>query len=76
MNARTILILEDYPLTRKMLRVALEAEGFNIIEAATAGEALALAEQRLPNLVLQDLGLPDMDGIEFLRCLRRLFGGS
>ena len=62
-------------MTRKMLRVALESEGYAAIEAADARTALAAVAEGWPDLVLQDLMLPDMDGIELLRRLRALPGG-
>jgi PAS domain S-box-containing protein len=71
----SILVVEDNPTTRKMLRLALVSEGYGVIEAADARAALAAAEKALPDLVLQDLILPDMDGLELLRRLRALPGG-
>jgi PAS domain S-box-containing protein len=71
----TILVVEDNPTTRKMLCLALMTEGYAVVEAADARTALAAAEGVLPDLVLQDLILPDMDGIELLRRLRGLPGG-
>ena len=77
MTARpTILVVEDNPITRKMLRLALATEGYGVVEAADARAALAAAESALPDLVLQDLILPDMDGLELLRRLRALPGGA
>lgn len=73
--AHTILVVEDNPTTRKMLRVALATEGYAVVEAADARAALAAAESALPDLILQDLILPDMDGLELLRRLRALPGG-
>jgi CheY-like chemotaxis protein len=78
---RSILVVEDNPITRKMLRLALVTEGYTVVEAADARAALAAADARaalaaaektLPDLVLQDLVLPDMDGLELLRRLRAL----
>src|SRR3979409_1596266 len=74
--APSILVVEDNPTTRKMLRLALVTEGYAVIEAADARSALAAAESTLPDLILQDLILPDMDGLELLRRLRALPGGT
>jgi PAS domain S-box-containing protein len=76
MSAATILVVEDNPTTRKMLRITLTTEGYGVVEAGDARAALAAAEIALPDLVLQDLILPDMDGLELLRRLRALPGGS
>src|SRR5260221_8022156 len=59
-----------------MLRLALVTEGYAVVEAADAREALAAAGNTLPDLILQDLILPDMDGLELLRRLRALPGGA
>src|ERR1700704_5755232 len=75
-SVSTILVVEDNPTTRKMLRVALATEGYGVIEAGDGRAALAAAEKTLPELVLQDLILPDMDGLELLRRLRALTGGK
>jgi PAS domain S-box-containing protein len=72
----SILVVEDNPTTRKMLRLTLVTEGYAVVEAADARAALAAAEKTLPDLVLQDLILPDMDGLELLRRLRALPGGT
>ena len=73
---RSILVVEDNTITRKLLRLALTAEGYAVIEAADGRAALAAAGQSLPDLILQDLILPDMDGFELLRRLRALPGGN
>ncbi|MGZ9112546.1 MAG: response regulator, partial [Rhodoplanes sp.] len=72
----SILVVEDNPTTRKMLRLALLTEGYAVVEAADARAALAAAESILPDLILQDLILPDMDGLDLLRRLRALPGGK
>jgi PAS domain S-box-containing protein len=70
-----ILVVEDNPITRTMLRIALESEGYAAREAPDARTALAMAAESWPDLVLQGLILPDMDGLELLRHLRALPGG-
>ncbi|MBX3249230.1 MAG: response regulator [Myxococcales bacterium] len=66
----TILVIEDNPVTRKMLRVVLETEGYAVTEAGDARNALALVDHRRPDLIVQDLILPDMDGVDLVRRLR------
>ncbi len=66
----TILLVEDDPHIRKFLRISLEAHGFTILEARQAEEGLQLSSGENVDLVILDLGLPDMDGQEFIRRLR------
>ena len=75
-NSPTILVVEDNPTTRQMLRSTLAAEGYRVVEAGDARAALAAAGEKLPDLVLQDVILPDMDGLELLRRFRALPGGT
>ncbi len=70
MTAARILIIDDEAPIRRFLRVALEAEGYDVIEAATARAGLATAARESPALVVLDLGLPDADGLSVLRDLR------
>lgn len=65
-----ILVIEDEAPIRRFLRVALEAEGYGVIEAGTAREGLAMVAREAPGLVVLDLGLPDADGLTVLRDLR------
>ncbi len=65
-----ILVVDDEAPIRRFLRVALEAEGYGVIEAGTAREGLATAAREAPGLVVLDLGLPDADGVSVLRDLR------
>lgn len=65
-----VLIIDDEAPIRRFLRVALEAEGHSVIEAATAREGLAMAARETPALIVLDLGLPDADGLSVLRDLR------
>jgi CheY-like chemotaxis protein len=73
-SAGTVLVVEDNQATRKMFRVTLETAGFEVIEAGDGRTALALAARRRPDLILQDLGLPDMKGFDLTKSLRELFG--
>lgn len=65
-----ILVVDDEAPIRSFLRVALEAEGYGVIEAGIAREGLAMAARETPALVVLDLGLPDADGLSVLRDLR------
>jgi len=65
-----ILVVEDNPITRKATRLMLASEGFEVLEAEDGAIALDLAARERPDLVLQDLLLPDMDGFELVRRLR------
>jgi two-component system KDP operon response regulator KdpE len=70
MTAARVLVIDDEAPIRRFLRVALEAEGYGVIEAATARVGLAAAARETPGLVVLDLGLPDADGLTVLRDLR------
>jgi two-component system KDP operon response regulator KdpE len=65
-----ILIIEDEVPIRRFLRAALSASNYRWVEAGTAQEGLSQAALRQPDLVILDLGLPDMDGLEVIRQLR------
>ena len=66
-----ILLNEDDPQIRKFLRVMLMAEDYRFYEATAGVEGLAQAATRNPDLVLLDLGLPDRDGVELIRDIRK-----
>ena len=66
-----ILVVEDDPQIRRFLRATLAAEGYQFQEALTAGEGIAQAAARQPDLVLLDLGLPDRDGLDVIREIRQ-----
>lgn len=68
---RHILIIDDEPHIRRFLRISLVSQDFVVSEAATGREGLALIGSQMPDLVLLDLGLPDMDGQCVLDKLRR-----
>ena len=65
-----ILLVEDETPLRRLLRTSLTAEDYRLAEAETAAKAIRLAVQQPPDLVILDLGLPDLDGQEVLRQLR------
>jgi two-component system KDP operon response regulator KdpE len=65
-----VLVVDDEPQIRRSLRVALRANGYEVEEAATGEAALEQAATRLPELVILDLSLPDIDGVEVCRRLR------
>ena len=65
-----VLVVDDEPQLRRFLRASLPAQGYRLVEAATGEEALREAAARAPDLVLLDLGLPDLDGVEVTRRLR------
>lgn len=64
------LIVDDEVQMRRLLRLTLEASGYRVIEAACGQEALVQAATRRPDVVILDLGLPDLDGVTVLRRLR------
>lgn len=65
-----ILIVEDEPQMLRFLRASLSTHGYRLIETTTAADGLAQAAARSPDVILLDLGLPDMDGLEVVRRLR------
>ena len=65
-----ILIIEDEPSIRRFLRSALTNHAYQFVEAATAQDGLAQATARQPDLIILDLGLPDLDGLDVIRRLR------
>ena len=71
MTAHSILLVDDEPQIRTVLRIGLSASGYHVLEAGSGSEALALAAAQTPDLLILDLGLPDMDGREVLQALRR-----
>ena len=69
-NTGTVLLVEDERQMRRFLRLTLQSEGYAVIEAETAAEGLSQAAMRNPDIILLDLGLPDMDGLEVIAKLR------
>ena len=69
-DAALILIVEDEPPIRRLLRTTLAAQDYRVLEAATGAEALAALRHHRPDLVLLDLGLPDIDGLALIGQIR------
>ncbi len=69
-DATTILIIEDEPPIRRLLRSTLTVQGNRVLEAESAAEGLRLLRHEKPDLIILDLGLPDMDGLEVIRRIR------
>lgn len=65
--APTILVIEDYSDTRELLSVLLYRKGYKVVQAASGLEGLVKAGKTYPDLILLDLALPEMDGIEAAR---------
>lgn len=66
----TALVIDDEPQMRRLLRISLEGNGYRVLDAATGNDGLLQVAQRRPDIVLLDLGLPDMDGVTVLERLR------
>jgi len=70
MTGALILIVEDNDKNRKLVRDVLTFKGYEVIETETGEEGVRLAQERSPSLVLMDIRLPGIDGVEALRRLR------
>ena len=70
----TILVIEDNAITRQIVRLSLSAQGYNIIEAEDGATAIAKMAEHHPDLVIQDLALPDIDGLTLAQTLHGLPG--
>ena len=66
----TVLVIDDEPQIRKFLRISLVSQGYSVLEAATGAEGLSQVALNRPDVVVLDLGLPDMDGQQVLRDIR------
>lgn len=67
---RVALVIDDEIQIRRLLRLTLEANGYNVLEAANGQDGLVEAATRRPDIVILDLGLPDLDGVTVLKRLR------
>lgn len=65
-----ILVIDDEPQIRKFMRISLTANGYEVLEAETAAAGIAAARGQAPDIIILDLGLPDMDGQEVISAVR------
>ena len=70
MTGRQVVVVEDNERNMKLFREVLESSGYRTLEADTGERAVALTAEHRPDLVLMDIHLPDIDGVEALRRLR------
>ncbi len=68
MNAATILVVDDEPQIRRVLRTTLSSRGYVIIDAKTGEEGIELMRKDKPDLVLLDVNMPGMGGLEACSC--------
>ena len=71
-----VLVVDDEPQIRRALRTSLEAHGYEVVAVGTGEEGVLSAADVAPDLLLLDLGLPDIDGTEVIRRVRACFKGS
>ena len=66
----TILVVDDEPQLRKLMIITLESEGFKVVDSDCGKQAIRLAASVKPELIVLDLGLPDIDGKEVISSIR------
>jgi two-component system KDP operon response regulator KdpE len=70
-NGPRVLVVDDEQAIRRFMHVALSSQGYSVSEASSGMEAIAMASERKPELIILDLGLPDIDGIELIPLFRQ-----
>ena len=71
MSGESVLVIDDEEPVRRFLRVALGGQSYRVIEAATGKDGIRAVEVQKPDVIILDLGLPDLDGVEVTRLLRQ-----
>jgi CheY-like chemotaxis protein len=74
-SQRTILLAEDHADSREMLAVMLEMDGYRVVRAQDGVEALDLAKTDVPDLIITDVNMPRMNGIDLIRAIRAAENG-
>ncbi len=70
MNDHKVLVVDDERILRMLIKRQLEFEGYQVRDAASGSEALSIIEKELPDVIVSDVMMPEMDGLEFCKCLR------
>jgi CheY-like chemotaxis protein len=68
---KLVLLAEDQPDIREMMRILLQSYGYDVIQASDGYEAVELALQRCPDVILMDMAMPVLDGLQSVRAMRR-----
>jgi two-component system KDP operon response regulator KdpE len=76
MNNERILIIEDEAAIRRLLQLTLESQGYKVIQAVNGSEGIKLASQSTPDLIVLDLGLPDLSGLDVIKILKQWYKHS
>jgi two-component system cell cycle response regulator DivK len=71
MNGKTVLVVEDTPANIKLVTMLLEKDGYRVLQAENGADGIRLAQLHLPDIILMDIQLPDMDGLTAVRQLRQ-----
>jgi two-component system cell cycle response regulator DivK len=70
MTGQTVLVVEDTPANIKLVTMLLEKDGYQVLQAENGTDGIRLAQLYLPDIILMDIQLPDMDGLTAIRLLR------
>ena len=71
---KTVMVVDDYEGIREVTHLALEKLGYRVVEAANGEEAVELAQAEMPDLIIMDLSMPNLDGFAAAQRIRRLLG--